>query len=403
MMTVRLDGQDFTAWTSVEVSANMKDATRSFSAEIVEADLGGMSFGAYWAPPGTPVQVFADNGEQLLDGFVNEYDPSFTDTDHSIKISGRTESQDAVDSSADHPTGHFKNKDALEISNELAGPVGAVYSCDESLPKIPQFQINQGERVHQVARRLAATYGYACMSTGGKEIKWVKAGETVIGEICEGQYPLLSASASMKDTNLFSNHKNKSQLSSYEDKYGAEAAHNVAEVSDSRVKRHRPKVHVVDKSADKETSQKKAEWSAKQAGADALTVDAEIWGHTINGTLVVPNVRLLVQSPFLKVFRTMLVEGVNWSCSVSDGTKCKFNLVLPSAYDGEDGASQSDTSDSTKSEQTPTSATNSTTDQSPGKAQDDVYQTSDIKSVTNQPVRLQEDRLTRAKPGDLSQ
>lgn len=363
-MELHMNGYRFTSWESLEVQASMKDGTRTFKASITESQISGDP-DVYWAPPGTPVQVYASGGELLLDGYVNKYDPSFTDTSHTIAISGRSGSQDAIDSSAEHPTGTFLNKTAVEIANELGQNVNVTYFSEDTLPKISVFSINQGERVHQVARRLADTYGYTLMCDGTNRIEFAKAKDELLGQISEGIFPLKAASASLDDMNLYSNFKIKSQLSSHEDKYGEEAAHNASEVQDSRSTRYRPYIRVMDKAADRETARSRADWHARRVSGDSAKVSATIYGHHINGALVTPNRRLYVNSEFLKISHEMLVDTVTWKKDNSGGTTTDMTLVPPASFGGKEKSNSGKPAKTTPKSTNTTSANRNTKKSTP--------------------------------------
>ena len=333
MMTIRFNGETYNFWETVSVEASIKNAERTFTVQVSPDSLDGDPTPAV-VLPGSPVQIFT-NGDLLLDGFVNEFSPSFDAGSHAISISGRSGAQDAADSSAVHPTGRFENRTAVEIANELSGRLGIRYSSMDQLPKIPVFQFNQGETVHQIARRLANIYGYSLMGDGEFGINFVKAGSDLLGEIREGVAPLLSASSTLTDTSLFSNYEFKGQLSSYEDKYEDEAAHNVSEVRDSKSTRNRSHIAIVDKSTDRATAMTRADWKARRIGGENSKVSATISGHHLNGQPVVPNKRVFVNSLWLLIANEMLIDTVTWAAGYNEKTQCSFTLVPPESYDGE--------------------------------------------------------------------
>ena len=142
----------------------------------------------------------------------------------------------------------------------------------------------------------------------------------------------------LKDTNLNSEYKMKSQLSAYEPKYNKDAAHHVARIQNSQVQRNRPMIKVLDKAADSQTAQQRAQWQADRMGGESAKVDAVIQGHRLGGALVEPNKTVLVKSRFAHIDNEMLIERVTWSMD-DGGSKANITLVPPKAYGGKAGAS----------------------------------------------------------------
>jgi len=328
-ITLRHEGNEYSGWTSISVDAGLSEATRSFTATLAEVNLGGMG-DAYWIAPGDAVEIYAD-GILILSGYANEYRPSFDANSHSVTVSGRGKSQDAVDCSAAHPTGRFENQSISQIASELAGIVGITVSYDGEDTVISKFQVNQGEKIVNAIHRLAASHGLTLYGLADGNMALTKGtdNDRLDGIIKEGQWPMLSGSAELKDTKRFSDYEYKSQLAGGEDRYGVKAALEVSKVTDAGVTRYRPFVGVVEVSADAQRAGQRAAWQQRRIAGKNVKVDLECQGFKMNANqLWEPNKLIYVRSPTLKINHELLIDSVTYSQD-SGGSKTKLSLVPP--------------------------------------------------------------------------
>jgi len=332
-ITMLANGVEYSAWDSISVTAKMTSAARSFDISLSEFNIGALADN-YWIAPGDEVEIYAD-GVLVLKGYVNKYNTQFTATSHSVKISGRSKSQDSVDSSATHPTGRFENMNLSRIADTLAAKVGNAVTIDVPDVKIGKFQINQGETVTAAIDRLARAHGMilsgladgTMLLTRGTDNKRYNL------HIGEGVPPVLEMSADISDTKRFSNYTFKSQLSGWENRYGGEASGAVAEVADTMVKRFRPMVAVMETSADGQAAGTRAEWQAGRVAGSNVKVSVTCQGFTFDGALWEPNKLVYVRSVLAKIDSEMLISECIYSQS-ADGSKTKLKLVPPKALGG---------------------------------------------------------------------
>jgi prophage tail gpP-like protein len=332
-MSLRIffDGDEWVGTKSISVSASNMDATRTFSVEVAE----GIGTDEFWQPPGTSVRIETEQGDVVLEGFVNSFEPEFDETDHKITVTGRSASQDSVDSSVDHATGRFENMDAKEIIEAAGAPYGLSVEVegDVKLKKLQRFQINQGETVHAMALRLAKSCGFGVRGGAGNAFILFRSKDDSIGALAEGIFPVKKMKASLSDDKKHKKHKNKGQMSGHEGRYGKEASQPNATVTDGSVKRNRVRISVVERSSDSQTAQDRADWDARRSGADQTKITCIIYGHYLNGILVEPNKRVAIVSPWLKVSREMLIESVEYKFDDS-GSISEMEIVDPAGWGG---------------------------------------------------------------------
>ncbi len=109
--------------------------------------------------PGDPCQVLI-SGDVVITGYVDRYIATISATAHTVRISGRSKSEDLVDCSAfvgskNSPTFQVLGGTALSIAQQLAQPYGvAINSIAGPGMQIPQFNIDFGQTPWEIIDRI---------------------------------------------------------------------------------------------------------------------------------------------------------------------------------------------------------------------------------------------------------
>ncbi|MFG6500139.1 phage baseplate assembly protein [Sulfitobacter sp. 1A15106] len=329
-LTMLHDGKEYANWTSISVEASSTKATRGFTATVIEVSPDGLD-APFWMSPGDEVAIYAD-GHLLVRGYINEYRPTFDANSHSVTISGRGKSQDAVDCSARHATGRFENMTVGQIANELAGIVGITVEVPEDTQRITKFQVNQGETICGAINRLSKSYGLNLQGLPDGNMKLSKGtdGDRLSGALVQGQWPFLAGSATISDAQKFSDYEVKSQLAGAEGRYGTQAAQEVGRAVDRTVKRYRPHVAVSEIASPTQTAAERASWQARRIAGKSVKADVTVQGFHLDGQLWAPDRLVYVQSAMLKMDHEMLIESVKYTQD-DNGSRCDLKLVPPKA------------------------------------------------------------------------
>ncbi|NRA86272.1 MAG: hypothetical protein HRU28_02535 [Rhizobiales bacterium] len=320
-VNIIVNGFSYTGWTAFDINASVKDACRSFSLQLAEMDA------QFWAlEAGAACQVVCEYG-LLVDGFIDDFAPSFAQSSHSIAISGRSKSCDFVDCAAIYKKGGFKDKDILEIAIALAEPFDVLIESDEDLKKIPKFQINQGETCFAAVERLAKQQGLLLIGTaeGGIDITRAKD-KRHAGSLVEG-VNIVSAGCTFSHANRFSEYIVKGQS-----KKNSKLKHKE---EDKQIKRYRPTIIMAETDMDAKRCENRAKWNKDRAAGEGTRANVTVYGMADNGgKLYEPNHLIYVSSQSLKIEQDMLIEAVQFGKSMS-GTLTQLTLVDPRAYGGE--------------------------------------------------------------------
>jgi prophage tail gpP-like protein len=326
IITVLAGGVTYSGWERVQVSAGLDDAARSFTLETTER-LGEWSF-----PPGTPVQIFA-NGDLLLNGYVNAYEASADATSHRISIKGRSRSQDLIDSSAEHDTGHFENDTPGDALRKL-DRYGVGVKVKVPLSKEEYMQLKQGESPFQFADRYLRTQGVTIMglADGSVEVTNASIAKTHFGILWEGRN-IKSCQVSLTDGSRHSKYIVKGQRRSGT---GAASLRIKQEAADRGVKRHRAKVMVQETDTDPDRAQKRANSERDRQAGRSVAASVQTQGfRDFAGQIFEPNRLIYVHSPILMhISQAMLIERVTFTQDGKSGSIAELTLVDPRAHKG---------------------------------------------------------------------
>lgn len=325
-VTVVANGATYDGFEQISVSAAINEAARQFTVHTTEHP------GQFKFPPGTPIEI-RSNGDLLVRGYVNSYDTSGDSKTHSISIKGRGKGQDFVDSSAEHPTGHFENKDPGEIAKDL-DKYGVGIKAKVPLDKVDYWQIAQGETAFQSVERSLRGEGASMMGEADGSISIVNASiaEPHFGALIEGQN-IKSWQVSLNDGSKHSKYTVKGQRRRGT---GASSLRVRESDTDSSVKRNRGRIIMSETDTDSKKAKKRAKHEKERAAGKAIKASVTVQGfRDIHGKLYEPNRTVFVYSPTLMhLVREMLVERVEFSQQSKAGSITSLTLVDPRAYKG---------------------------------------------------------------------
>lgn len=332
VVTVLAGGRKWTAWRRVTVSASFQDAARSFQIEAAAEPGGSATAWAFKA--GTRVQIMF-NDALVCDGYVDRYQPKLSEHGTAeVTISGRSRSQDFIDSSAVHDTGQFKNKTPQEIAAAL-DKFGVGITTDEQLDKVPVYRITPAETAFRCLEKLCREQGVFPVGQADGSIKITKGGKKKhAGAIAEG--------ANMKsgeaDHNWSGRHSDVTVRGQRPYGHGEDALQIEGLARDAEVGRYRPIIIHHDGDTDNKRAKKRAETRRDREAGNSLKANVTVQGCADDGgALWEPGSLIFLESPFLDVAQDMAIESMILSQDRKDGTLSVLSLVDPRALGGKGG------------------------------------------------------------------
>ena len=328
-VTVTAGGRRYSRWESVTVTAGAEQAARAFAIVTAEPD---QAFGDDWVfKPGTAVEIYAGS-DLLLKGYVDEYDPQFSDTQHTATITGRSKSKDAIDSSAVHPTGELRDKTLKDIAADL-DKFGIGFAANVDLKSIPVHRIVPGATMFEELEVLARAQGLLLVGEADGSVMITRAGESGrhAGGLIEG-VNIKEASASLSERNKHSKVTARGQKSSGTGKGALRLEH---EAEDGSVERYRPLIVPVEGDTDQGRVQQRADWHvARSAGLSTRASILTSGWRDRDGALWDPKKLVYVESRKLKIAQDMAISSVTFEQQNQMGTTSRLQLVDPRALGG---------------------------------------------------------------------
>lgn len=327
-VTVSAGGTSYSGFRSIKVEAGLKEAARTFHIEIAAEPDG--SIAAWTFKAGTRVEI-SSNGDLLCTGYVDRYQPKLHEhSSAEVAVSGRSTSQDLIDSSAVHKTGHFKNKAPDEILQEL-DQAGVGVKTDQHLDKVPFYQIVPGETVAMLGAKLCASQGVTMCGQADGSILITKGGTKLQGALREG----VNIKAGEADHNWAGRHSKVIVRGQRAIGHGADALEIEQIAEDKSVGRHRPIVVLHDGDIDKPRAKKRAKNRRDKEAGNALKANITVQGfRDDSGRLWEPGALVWLESQFLSIEQTMCIERVTFEQSRHGGSTAHLALVDPRAHGG---------------------------------------------------------------------
>lgn len=315
MIKLRVNGQDFSGWQTVQVVRSLESVANKFSLTVSER----------WTNQDTSWPIREEDecrvligSETVITGYVDRRSLSFGPEEHSVSVEGRDRTGDLVDCSAVLDKWEFYKPSLLGLAKKLCAPYGIEVSLQPglSLPAAPaKFSIDPGDSVHNAIERLCRLFGVLATSDGQGGLRLMRPGSTrATTELVQGQN-VLAASSSFDATDRFRTYKVLGQHRGTDELNGAQAASVKGTAEDLNVRRTtrtllvRPEGNVT-----AEHAKRRAEWEAttRAARGDSVSVTVQGWTQS-NGTLWPLNSIVRVRCPWIHVDGDLLITQAEHS------------------------------------------------------------------------------------------
>jgi prophage tail gpP-like protein len=329
-ITVSAGGGLWTAYERFTVTASFHDAARSFELEVAAESGPYATFAQFRA--GAAVDI-SSNGSLLLRGYVDRYQPSISEHDTAIiTVSGRSRSQDFIDSSAKHDTNQFKDKTPAEIGQAL-DLFGVGIATDEQLDKVPVYRITPGETAFRCVEKLCREQGVFVVGQADGSIKLTKGGKQSHSGLIREGYNMIAGEA---DHNWSGRHSEIIVRGQRPIGHGDEALQIEQIAKDGAVGRYRPIIIIHDGDTDRKRAKKRAKTRRDREAGNSLKARVTVQGFRDDGGQVwEPGNLVFLQSPFLAIAQMMAIDTVTFTQDRKNGSRSVLALVDPKALGGD--------------------------------------------------------------------
>ncbi len=328
IITLIVGGFAYTAWKSMSVKYTARSPEISF--EITAADEAPDLLSAAWIfEPGTPCQLLA-NGSLLVDGYINDLEPSIGPNEHTIRVAGRSKSQDCVDCTIEHGSYEWKNKDLKQILNDTGN--NTVFNTDETLKKFPVKRANVGQTVFNFGDRIARTEGMYLTGQRDGTVMITKHGKKQHAfAIVEG-VNLISGNSKFSDRQRHEKYKVKGQTPTGT---GKDATQVDKEEKDSGAREGRIRHFTPDQNLPKDKAEEEAKRIKKERQGNSVRATVTVQGFRDDGgTIWTAGWLIFVQSTMLRLADNLAIDEAELKQDAS-GSFATLSLVDPRALGGE--------------------------------------------------------------------
>jgi prophage tail gpP-like protein len=329
LVQIAAGGGNYTAFEAIEVTAGFNEAARAFALTLAADPDPGTT--AWVFAPGTLVSI-TSNGDLLCTGYVDRYLPRLSEKNEAkINVAGRGKGQDAIDSSAIHPTGNFQNQTPLQIAQAI-DPTDTQWSSDQEMAPLPFYQITPGETVFRCIEKLCRQQGLMLAGQADGSIKITKLSAGRQAPLQEG----VNCKGFNSDHNWAGRHSHVIARGQRPIGNGAANLQIEKTAHDSAVGRYRPHVLVIDEDTDPTRAGKRAQYRLQSEAGNALKATVDVQGfHDDGGLLWTPGNTVFLDSDFLAVHQAMAIKRVAYRQSKKRGSTAQLTLVDPQALGGQ--------------------------------------------------------------------
>ncbi|WP_417252782.1 phage baseplate assembly protein [Castellaniella sp.] len=324
------DGLEYGGWKSVRISAGIERQARDFE------------LGITWRWPGSgaaPARIRQGSrcevrigADLVLTGYVYAAPVSYDARQITVSVAGRSLTSDLIDCSA--ARGQWRGQSIATIVTALAAPYGlsVVDQSGDGLT-VADHQTEPNETVFRSIDRLLEMS--ALLSTDDEYGRVVIARLGSAGTATDALQlgvNVLSASAPLDFSGVFSSYECIGQRAGTDDSFGADAAEVRGEATDDRVGRYRNLTVQPSGQVSPAMAARRASWERESRMAKALQTTYEVQGwRQSDGRLWRANSFVRVRDSMIGFDRDMLVGEVEYSLD-DQGMKTRLTVAPPGAY-----------------------------------------------------------------------
>ena len=331
IVTLTVNGNDYSGWKAVRIEAGIERISRSFDVSITISWPG--------APTDTPriqkgdacvVKIGAD---VVCTGYVDATPISYDASGVTLGIKGRSKTGDLVDCAATGAA-QFRGLAAEAVVEKLAGQYGlSVINQTVTGAVITDHQIQQGESVFESLDRIMKARQVLMTDDGSGNVVITQAGHggNAVDSLAVG-VNIFSASANFDYSDVYTNYQVKGAKSGTDDSFGASAAQSVGNATSAVLARQRTLIIKQTGQADSGTCQQRADFEARYRAAKAQEARYKVIGwRQSDGSLWLPNLTVRIDDPVMNVHASLLIGEVIYTLDES-GQFAELLVVPPDAF-----------------------------------------------------------------------
>jgi prophage tail gpP-like protein len=342
-LQVKVNGLVYENFIQADVDISMESLSGSFSftSTITKTSL-------FPVKKGDKVEVIAD-GVTTMTGFVEKISVSYSATDHKITLNGRSTLCDLIDSSIVKTHEFSKEVTLVKIIRTILDDLGmtSVQIIDKTGGVIAPFKSTEiasaviGDKAFTFIESYARKRQVLLNDDGSGNIMMTRASTEVFPATLNNNASdftlnnILSASFSFDDSQRFKNYTAYGQLNPVALEIGSPpktASRQKGVAIDDEMRSTRQLVFNCEESSDDVTAQDRSTWEANVRRAKSLSYQATVQGHSLDGRIWQPNVKIMVVDDFCGISCRLLVRSVKMSYSLDSGSITTLDMTYEDAF-----------------------------------------------------------------------
>ena len=321
----RADGVALRGWTSASVTAGVEQIARSFQATLAVSD----GSDALEVLAGDAVEVWADD-TPLLTGYIDEIAPDYDGESDTVVITGRSATQDAIDSSA--PPLALRGVTLRTLADALCSPYGVeVFDGAGVTTPIARAKPAVGEGVGDFLQARAKDLGVTLTDDeAGRLVIYRPTAPEVSATVIERGRNVLRGAGVFSLAERFSQYECRGTVLTETEV----VASTPALVRDYGVTRPRRKVIVPGRPLDAAGARRLCEWEALTRIGRGQSASYTLAGwYQDSGELWRPGILVDIIDARLRLDRVRwLITDVTWSIDSDAGRKVDLRLQPLQAF-----------------------------------------------------------------------
>ena len=349
-LTIIVDGMVYGGWEDVRVTRGVERMPSDFDIRLTELYPGQAS--RVVMQPGQVCVVMLGN-DVILNGYVDDYAPSYNATSHEVQITGRGKCEDLVDCAAGFPgpgqigSGQFGNGTVFSNAQVICAPFGIDVNNLVTVPSrtIPLFNITYGETCYEIIERMARYSAQLAYEGTDGSLILSQVGTTQAASGFQEGVNVQAGSARYSIRERFSDYFAFTIGTSTLSDVLSPNSLLAGSVTDPTVTRFRPMALITSEMQQNITpagqadgppqyvAALRANWEkARRYGrSQAVTLTCDSWRDSA-GTLWAPNTLAPINLPHLKLTgKTWVISEVSFMRGES-GTTAELTLMPPEAF-----------------------------------------------------------------------
>lgn len=331
-VSLRIGGVDWQGWKQVTVIRQVDAIAGQFSLDL--ADRWYVGAEALPLAPGLECELLCGN-ESLINGYIDEFNPSFSTTEHAVSVTGRDRSADMVDCSAVHKPGQWKGLTVGALAKILAAPFKVFVTVEGAEGKpFDVFKLEQGETAFAALDRALKQRELLAMPDAKGGFILAEIGKKRCGTALEQGKNILLGSARYNAKDRFGEYVVQGQMPGSDDVWGDKVAQVSAGAVDPGVKRYRPHIIRAENQVNGVSAKARADWECTVRAARAVTVEVTVrgWRTGGDGGEIWPiNALAPVNIPYLRIEQDLLISKATYIKGMQ-GTITRLELRDPKSF-----------------------------------------------------------------------